>query len=241
MTLPSAGRFLAGSFILLQAVDFCFTQLLLDGARADVYEANPLAMRILHAHGWSGLALFKLLCTTVGLAAVGLLWRRRASTAHRVLLGMCLVMASVVVYSGTLLAGQEDPETAELPQLQKQATHIERHFDVLRRFDETKTRLCQDLLAGRRDVESALAGMRQCLEQYGPSLLEHHRANLPNSRQKGLVLAYLYHKVSSLAGAEPQSQERLRRIRQGILERYPNAHLVEFGSGQELPWVVAAG
>src|SRR4051794_13033553 len=63
MALPSASRLLAGSFILLQAVDFCLTQLLLGGARADVYEANPLAMRILHAHGWSGLALFKLLCT----------------------------------------------------------------------------------------------------------------------------------------------------------------------------------
>src|SRR5262249_29573761 len=124
--------------------------------------------------------------------------------------------------------------------LQKQATHIEHHFDVLRRFDETKTRLCQDLLAGRRDIESTLAGMRQCLEQYGPSLLSHHRANLPNSRQQGLVLAYLYHKVSSLAGPRPESREQLRRIRQGILERYPNTHLVEFGSGQALPWVAAA-
>jgi len=239
MTLPSAGRLLAGSFVLLQAVDFCFTQLLLGGARADVYEANPLAMRILHAHGWSGLALFKLLCTFVGLAAVGLLWRRRASTARRVLLGMCLVMASVVVYSGTLLAGPEDPEMAELPRLQKESSHIDRHIVMLRRFDETKTRLCQDLLAGRRDLEASLAGMRQCLEQYGPSLLPHHRSTLPDWREKGHLLSYLYHKVSSLTASQPHGKEQLRRLRAGILERYPDARLVEFGSSQELPWTAA--
>jgi hypothetical protein len=239
MTHLSAGRFLAGSFILLQAVEFCLTQLLLGGARGDVYEANPLALRILHAHGWSGLALFKLLCTFVGLAAVGLLWRRRASMALRVLLGMCLIMASVVAYSGTLLAAPEDPEMAELPHLQDQATDIERHFDVLRHFDETKTRLCLDLLAGRRDLESSLAGMRQCLEEYGPQLLSYHRAHLPDSHQKGLVLTYLYHKVSSMADSTPGGKEHLRRLRQGILERYPEANLIEFGLGDKLPWVAS--
>jgi hypothetical protein len=237
MTLPFAGRFLAGSFILLQAVDFCLTQLLLGGVRADVYEANPLAMRILHTHGWSGLALFKLLCTFIGLAAVGLLWRRRASMARRVLLGMCLVMASVVAYSGTLLAGPEDPEMAELPRLEKVANHIDRHFDVLRQFDQAKVKLCQDLLAGRRDIAATLADMRQCLEQYSPHLLPHHRATLPDSHDEGLVLTYLYHKVSSLVVSKPGSKEQLQRLRRGILERYPGATLVEFGSSDTLPWV----
>jgi hypothetical protein len=240
MTLPSAGRFLAGSFILLQVVDFCFTQLLLDGVRGDVYEANPLALQILHAHGWSGLALFKLLCTSVGLVAVGLLWRRRASMARRVLLGMCLVMASVVVYSGTLLAGPEDPGTDELPLLEEQSSCIDHHFDVLRRFDETKTRLCQDLLAGRRDLEASLVSMRQCLEEFGPSLLAHHRASLPDCQQKGLLLSYLYHKVSSIVGSRPEAREKLRRLRQSILERYPDANLIEFGSPSELPWLARA-
>jgi hypothetical protein len=240
MTLPSAGRFLAGSFILLQAVDYCFTQLLLDGVRLDVYEANPLAMRILHAHGWSGLALFKLLCTLVGLAAVALLWRRRASTARRVLLGMCLVMASVVVYSGTLLTRPADPALAELPRLEKESCHIDRHFDMLREFEQAKTQVCEDLLAGRRDLQASLAGMRQCLEKYAPHLLRHHRATLPDSKHKELVLAYLYHKVSSLIAFQPGSKEQLRRLRQGILKRYPDAALIDFGSSEQLPWVARA-
>jgi hypothetical protein len=240
MTLPSAGRFLGGSFILLQAVDFCFTQQLLEGVRPDVYEANPLATRILLAHGWSGLALFKLLCTLVGLAAVALLWRRRASTARRVLLSMCLVMASVVVYSGTLLARPADSALADLPRLDKESCHMDHHFDVLREFNQTKTQLCEDLLAGRRDLQASLAGMRQCLEKYAPHLWPPHRATLPDTRHKELVLAYLYHKVSSLVAFQPGSKEKLRRLRQSILERYPDASLIDFGSREQLPWLARA-
>jgi hypothetical protein len=240
MTLPFAGRILAGSFVLLQAVDFCFTHLLLGGARGDVYEANPLAMRILHLHGWSGLALFKVLCTFVGLAAVGLLWRRRASVARRVLLGMCLIMASVVVYSGTLLAGPEDPELAEMPQLLNEATDMDHHFAVLRQFDEAKTRLCQDLIAGRRDIPASVARMRQCLERFGPRLLAHHRSTLPDIHKPRLVLSYLYYKLSAVVTTRPGGREQLRRLRRVILNRYPDAILVEVASGEQRPWVASA-
>src|SRR5687768_13949684 len=79
------------AFVLLQAVDFAFTWKLL-GARADVYEANPLARTVLESGGWGGLALFKCAVTALALAAALLVARRRPAASLRLLAGLCLLM-----------------------------------------------------------------------------------------------------------------------------------------------------
>jgi hypothetical protein len=240
MTLPHAGALLAGSFVLLQAVDFCLTHLLLAGVRPDVYEANPLATHILKDHGWLGLGIFKLLCTLAGLIAVGLLWRQCAAAAQRVLVVMCLIMVSVVVYSGTLLAGSVDPAADHMSVLRKEANIIAERFDRLRKFEDLQVRVCEDYFAGRDSLDEALARMGQCLEVHTHHLLSAHRDNLPKASRKDHVAAYLYLKVSTLAHSRIGAGERLMHLRQTIHDRYPDLVLLDFSDGvlrSKLPWV----
>jgi len=243
MKLPTIGRLLAGSFVLLQAIDFCLTRLLLEGARPDVYEANPLAIRILHSQGWVGLALFKLLCTAVGLLAVDLLRRRQAAAARRVLLVMCLVMSSVNLYSGALLASPADKDAEDLTALKQESSGIDQQFDSLHQFAAARTQICEDLLAGRTDLDNALVAMRECLEEHSPRLLPYHRTNLPNVSRQDHVASYLFLKASALVSQQPDFQARLQELRETLQQRFPSIVLVDLQMlklNHPLPWVAPA-
>src|SRR5262249_53420370 len=124
---------LACCLVLLQGADLSLTYLLLARPQPDVYEANPLAAAVLTRHGWAGVGAFKLLCCLVTVAAALLVCRRRAAAGARLLVGLCLVMALVVGYSGALLAWPPGPPP-EVSRLAEQGAHLDGRIAQVQRL-----------------------------------------------------------------------------------------------------------
>ncbi len=94
---------LAVTFLAFSTLDFLLTWCLLGTPGGGVYEANPIAARLLTAFGWLGLAAYKVACLSVVLGAVATLRLWRPAIARRVLVLGCVVLGGVVGYSAVLL------------------------------------------------------------------------------------------------------------------------------------------
>lgn len=93
---------LAGLFVLLSVVDLLLTFWLLETKGGRVYEANPVANRILQTSGWPGLLAFKGTCVLFAVITVSILAQSRPVIAHRLLGAGCLTLLMTVLLGGTL-------------------------------------------------------------------------------------------------------------------------------------------
>jgi hypothetical protein len=91
-------------YVVLGAIDFIDTYLLIDRGDGTVYESNPVAATWLKDYGWKGLAVYKLLITGVLVTAVLLIRKKRPLLAAIVAAVACLSLVAVTLYSRQLLA-----------------------------------------------------------------------------------------------------------------------------------------
>jgi hypothetical protein len=225
--LPPRSLALAGCLALLQAGDLALTYLLLGGGhRPDVYEANPLAAALLARHGWAGLGTLKLVCSLAAATAALLVCRRHAAAGARLLVGLCLVMAGVVGYSGTLLARPPAVPT-EVSAALERGSRLDDRVARVQRLDARRADICLAALEGRHDLAEGVEQMRACLGAYGPALTTRVRAMLPDLEEPGEVAAYLYHHASRLVHDYPGLRGGLRRLAAEVAWRYPGSPIID--------------
>ncbi len=219
---------LLACFISLQAADFCLTwALLAGGVRGDVYEANPLANRILGRFGWVGLAGFKSACSLVALSAILIVWRARAVAGARLLALLCLVMGGVVGYSGALLAAPEPHDDPALSALTSESRSLSDSLVAVASLHNERSALCRDLLDERIALPAAVERMRACLARHAPALRSRNRGDLPDHDDDGAVAGYLFHHATRLYLRDPGAAPRLARLADRTSERYPAAPLLD--------------
>jgi hypothetical protein len=183
--------YLIGGLMLLQAADFVFTYLLLDGGvRGDIYESNPLARSILDRGGWLGLAAFKLSITAVVLSAVAVVARRRRVAAIRLLVVLCLLMLGVNVYSGTLLAAPDQEKVSEQKALAVEAD-LGSRMGACAEFIRERDQVCDEMLAGRRDLNAAIQDMTDLVVHFAPRTRMPPAARMPNPQRRDEIALYL--------------------------------------------------
>ncbi len=214
---------LSSCLILLHGVDFYLTWGLLEsGVRSDVYEANPLANSILERHGWSGLAGFKILFGSIGLAAGLILCWKRLTLGLRILALQCLLMAGVVGYSATLISHVPKYDLPPVVDLEQYGRKLQAHFASQQQFEEERTRICQSVLQGTCSMREGLQQLRELIQTHRHSFLADQRRQLPALNQDSQLAAYLYHHCSRLA-TEPATRASLRRLSRQIARAYPQA------------------
>jgi hypothetical protein len=220
---------LLACFISLQAADFCLTWALLAGGyRRDVYEANPLANRILGNFGWVGLAAFKSACSFVALSAILLVWRYRAAAGVRLLVTLCLVMGGVVGYSGALLAAPEPKEDdAVLRALAAEAQSLSNAIAAIGRLDRDRAVICRDLLEERINLPVAVEQMRTCLDRYAPLMRPSNSGDVPESGDDNALVGYLYYHTTRLYFRDSSIAPKLIRLADDTSERFPSAVLFD--------------
>jgi hypothetical protein len=175
-------------------------------------------------------------------AAALLVCRRRAAAGARLLVGLCLVMALVVGYSGALLARPPGPPP-EVSRLTEQGAHLDGRIAQVQRLQAGRAAICLDVLEGREDLASGVERLRLCLAEFGPGLCSALRATLPDPADPGQVAAYLYHHASWLAFNRPERRGLLQRLAAQMACRYPAAPRVEAAyppRGLPPPWRVAS-
>jgi len=183
--------YLVCGLLLLQAADFVFTYLLLSGGvRADVYESNPLANSILNRGGWLGLAAFKLGITSIILSAVVAVARRRRLAAIRLAVVLCVLMLGVNVYSGALLASPDQTDAIDARTMQHKAD-LARRMDACTEFTLARDRICDGVLAGRLDTDSALQQMADLVRHFAPRACMPKVARLPIPERHDELALYL--------------------------------------------------
>jgi hypothetical protein len=230
---------LIGCLLVLQACDLLFTWRLLSGARPDVYEANPLAAALLQHFGWTSLAVLKCGTSTLIVGAILLLARHRPATAHRLLGGLCLVMASVVGYSAWLLFRPLDPMVAELPHLNAQDAQLDRQLGGVARFGRKRSVLCTDILNGRIGLAAGIQRMGTIVREEHANLTARIRAYLPALDRPEEVAAFLYYHSSLLVAQGDARASQLEDLSRKMRRDYPRAPQVNYqGSARALdfPW-----
>jgi hypothetical protein len=90
-------------YVILGAIDFIDTYALIQRGDGTVYESNPLANDWLKDYGWKGLAVFKILITTVLVTTVLVIRRHRPQTAAVLATVACVTLLAVTLYSRRLL------------------------------------------------------------------------------------------------------------------------------------------
>jgi Domain of unknown function (DUF5658) len=91
-------------YVALAAIDFIDTYLLIRRGDGSVYESNPVAATWLKDYGWKGLAVFKVLATSLVVSCVLIIRPRRPRTAAVLATAACIALLSVTLYSRKLLA-----------------------------------------------------------------------------------------------------------------------------------------
>lgn len=184
------GLWLVVGMVVLQGMDFILTGLLLSGqVRMDVYEANPLAQRILTAGGWLALATFKALCTLVALAAAVLVLRWRPETGRRLLAGLCLVLLGVVGYSAALAGGAGNNQ--ELAPLHSDGLKVEQAQVTLRQYIRQRNDLCAALLLGEVSLAEAVERYPHIAAKCDTAMLAAFRRHLPTHAEPAARASYL--------------------------------------------------
>ena len=212
-----------GLLLLLQGCDLLLTWRLLSGAHPDVHEANPLAATLLQHFGWTGVALLKLATSTLLLLVIFALGRRRPVVATRLLGGLCLVMAGVILYSGWLLLRPVDPLVRQMPGMAEQDARLTHYIDGVGRFARKRRVICIELLGGRIDLSAGVRRMKDCLAEEQPHLASSMLAYLPVADRPEEVAAFLYFHASRLVKEGEASQGALTALEQQMSRSYPTA------------------
>src|SRR5262245_51999307 len=159
-------RILIASFLALHVLDFFLTWLLLSQS-AQVYEANPLANRILASHGWLGLGMFKLACSAAALLAGLAVWRLRPASGQRLFQAMSLVLLGVVGYSVFLLTGPaQAAEHSDATQTAQNSRHLEQTRDRWHEFIAQRNHICHQLASGALTTAEATDQLDLCLARH---------------------------------------------------------------------------
>lgn len=227
----------AGCLISLQCVDFWLTRALLEGGvRADVYEANPLAKAVLARQGWSGVAVFKGLCTAVALGAGLIASVRRPAVGLRLLAAECLVMSGVVGWSAMLVRQpSESQDTKPVSGLEQRSHQLLECLAVTQQFHEARVEICRLVIRGETSLHVGLERLRECIESNRSMLSRAQQESLPDTRHTAQVAAYLYHHCSRLLERQPGGAMRLELLGQAISQRFPTAPLVKIDTLSDLP------
>jgi hypothetical protein len=159
-------RLLAVAFVALTLLDLVLTAVLLRTPGECFYEANPLADWVLREGGWLGMSLYKFGCAGMVLAVVGLLVRRHARAARRVLLVGCPILAVVVGYSVYLL-GANWGEWQDLHTAQAKAEHLQASFEGQRAYKQKVRKLAEDVATRRLSLDSAVRELDDSLSSLG--------------------------------------------------------------------------
>jgi hypothetical protein len=201
-------------FLALSLADLALTWWLLHQAGELVYESNPVANWWLHAHGWIGLAAFKIwtVLLVIGLAVVISLQRPR--TAGWVLTFACSVSGGVVLYS-CLLSGLVRARESGLSQEETAARAIGRRLDrrlsMNRDYGALLGQLSQELIAGRCTWTEAVERLA-CSEQgTNPVWLKILRARYPGRSDRECLAANLLDTARASLRDDPARVKRLAR------------------------------
>jgi hypothetical protein len=89
-------------FLLVTALDFFVTYVLLAWPGSPAYEVNPIARRVL-GWGFHGLIAFKFGLAAVGVVCCEVVARRNRRLGRAVLVGMTVLVAAVAVYGVGLI------------------------------------------------------------------------------------------------------------------------------------------
>jgi hypothetical protein len=157
-------RVLICIFVLLSAADLVLTCWLLRPDSGGVYEANPLARRVVEGAGWLGLTGFKVLMVLFALSLIGIVARYRPWLARSVLQGGCALMGVLVLYSGVLVAG-ERPRRQEQEQamskLNSRGQQLDGEIARKRHFLERFAELGSAVSRRSMSLEDAIADLEQ--------------------------------------------------------------------------------
>ena len=208
---------LANCFLFLQAADVLLTCGLL--GRADVYEANPLALAVFARQGRLGLALLKLACTAIALVAALLVWRWRPVAGIRLLTAGCAVMTLVAGYSLALLFRPADPTVRDLHRALEDGAALADRIDELHHFNAARLAICRDLLEGRSHLPLAIQAMAICITDHRSCLTNDHV--LPPTDQPSRVAAYLLLQTALRTENTPAQRARLAVLRAEAASLYP--------------------
>lgn len=183
----------------LQTADLSCTYLLLDGgARGDVYEANPLARRLLDAGGWGAVAAFKVGLTAVAVAAAWAVSRSKPAAAARLLGGLCVLMLAVNVYSIWLLATPDAAALAERD-ARRRGESLAHRAETTRLFVAARNELLDDVLDDECDTAEASRRMAELIRTHGPAMRLPAVVRLPEPGRHPEVMAYLRHHLRDRA------------------------------------------
>jgi hypothetical protein len=206
-------------FVCLSLTDLVLTWHLLSHGDGQVYEGNPLARWWLAHYGWLGLTLFKL---SLALFVVGLtlvIARQRPRAAGKVLVLSCVILATVVLYSGLLawaVAGRSvapglcDPEVAAVSD---RSRDLDRQRERVGAYQQLLERLSADLIAGRRTLPEAVGLLAESERGRSPDWLRYlGRAYPGRSEQARLAANLVYHALFLLQGGSSVDEETARRL-----------------------------
>jgi hypothetical protein len=196
---------------------------LLSGARPDVYEANPLAAALLEQFGWGGVALLKCGTSALIVLAILLVARRRPRVARRLAAGLCLLLASVVGYSGWLLSRPIDPLVQQLPHMAEEEARLTRMIAGVARFGNRRQAVCTAVLKGQIDLPTGVRRMRVILDEEKPNLSDHVRSYLPASDRPEEVASFLYYHASRLADAGVVEASLVEGLERQMSHDFPTA------------------
>jgi hypothetical protein len=192
-------RWRLAGLVILQGLDLVLTGLLLSGqVRADIYEANPLAQRVLNVGGWGALAGVKAVCTLVALSAALLVLRWRPAAGQRLLALLCLLMLGVVGYSGALAVGPASADQRLLDRQRQVERDIDRAQRSLGEFVQQREAMCLDLLAGKLSLLEAINRHQDLIDQYEGDLIAAYRRTLPRRDEPAAQASYLVGLVSRM-------------------------------------------
>jgi hypothetical protein len=90
-------------YVILGAIDFIDTYVLIKSGDGTVYESNPVAATWLKDYGWKGLAVYKVAITSVLVLTVLIIRRHRPQLAAVLATVACLSLLAVTLYSRKLL------------------------------------------------------------------------------------------------------------------------------------------
>jgi hypothetical protein len=217
------------ALLLLQGADVVLTWRLLT-TRPDVGEANPLALAVLQRHGWAGAVALKLACTAVAVGSALLVSGKRPALGRGLLVALCAVMATVVGYSGALLAGPPSADHALLKNSERVSAELDLQWQHMRALQGRRDAVCAELMAGRVTLPQAVGQMTEALEERRERIQGKGQASWPRPDRPGEVARFLVSFCAEV-GRPADRESALRDLRGQVARHYPAPR----GSGGPLP------
>lgn len=220
--LPHRIWFALMAFTVLSFLDLLLTWHLLKNPAGGMYEANPLAARILAAYGWLGLGVFKLLCVVVVAGIVIALARRRRRAAYGVARAGCWIVAGVVGYSACLLSDAgADPDAARLRAAHQRHEELNARLENQAAFGEQTAELARELIDEKETLAGATRRLRDHLAETGHDVLHHYRINFPGHSDQTYLAASLIRQTLAELGDDPPAAQK---IRDRLVREYENEY-----------------